>query len=188
LDSLVDNKIVNYENHSTEDTVYFKIRMNTAQLSHEKILKDFKLTGSINTTNMHLFDAKGNIKKYRSPREIVKDFVDVRLHHYDVRKKYQLKKMSVDLNILTQKITFIRLIVNEELVIYKKKKDVIMSELKKRKFSMVDGGYDYLLKMELYNLTDEKINELDTAHKKIKLALDTLEKTSIQDIWMQDLA
>ena len=188
LDSLVDTKIVNYENHSTEDTVYFKIRMNTAQLTHEKILKDFKLTGTINTTNMHLFDAKGNIKKYNSPKEIVKDFIDVRLHHYDLRKKHQLKKMSLELNVLTQKINFIRLIVNEELIIYKKKKDVIVSELKKRKFGMVDGGYDYLLKMELYNLTDEKINELDTAHKKTKLALDTLEQTSIQDLWLQDLA
>lgn len=188
LDSLVDTKIVNYENHSTEDTVCFKIRMNTAQLTHEKILKDFRLTGTINTTNMHLFDAKGNIKKYASPKDIVRDFIDVRLEYYDKRKKHQLKRMSHELNVLTQRINFIRLIVNEELVIYKKKKDVIVSELKKRKFMMIDSSYDYLLKMELYNLTDEKISELDTAHKKTKLALDTLERTSIQDLWLQDLA
>lgn len=188
LDTLVDVKIVNYENHSTEDTVNFKIRMNTSQLTHDKVIKDFKLTSTLNTTNMHLFDARGHIKKYATPLDIIKDFIDVRLKHYAMRKEYQLKKMRNDLNILSQRTQFISLVVNDELIIHKKKKDVIVSELKKRKFMTIDSTYDYLLKMELYNLTDEKILELNESHKKTKLSMNSLEETTIENLWLQDLA
>ena len=73
LDSLVDTKIVNYENHSTEDSVLFKIRMNTNGLTHDKIIKDFKLSTHISTANTP-FDENGNIKKYQCPLEIIRDF------------------------------------------------------------------------------------------------------------------
>lgn len=35
----------------------------------EGVEKRFKLTTSISTTNMHLFDAKGVIKKYDTPEK-----------------------------------------------------------------------------------------------------------------------
>ena len=49
----------------------------TITLSEEKVqlarteglLKKFKLTSSISTTNMHLFDPSGKIKKYDNPEQ-----------------------------------------------------------------------------------------------------------------------
>ena len=35
----------------------------------EGLLKKFRLTTSISTTNMHLFDPKGVIKKYDTPEQ-----------------------------------------------------------------------------------------------------------------------
>ena len=188
LDSLVDTKIVNYENHSTEDIVLFKIRMNTNGLTHDKIIKDFKLSTHISTTNMHLFDENGNIKKYQCPLEIIRDFVSVRMRYYDMRKEHQLKRMRNELNVLANKMRFIKMIVDEELVVYKKKKTDIMTELRRHKFSTIDNAYDYLLKMEIYNLTQEKIDELRAHHDKVKKSLNDLENTTITEMWMKDIS
>ena len=35
----------------------------------ESLLKKFKLTTTISTSNMHLFDSRGMIKKYDTPEE-----------------------------------------------------------------------------------------------------------------------
>lgn len=188
LDSLVDTKIVNYENHSTEDDVMFKIRMNTNDLTHDKIVKDFKLSTNISTTNMHLFDEHGNIKKYNSPMEIIREFVDVRMTHYDMRKAHQTKKMKNELNVLANKIRFIGMIVDEELVVHKKKKTDIMTELRTHKFATIDNSYDYLLRLEIYNLTHEKIEELRAHHEKIDAGLKELTNTTTTEMWLKDIS
>ena len=41
---------------------------------------------------MFLFDAKGRLKKYNSPLEILTDFAEVRLEVYGWRKAYQIKE------------------------------------------------------------------------------------------------
>lgn len=187
IDSLVDTKIVSYENHSTEDSVRFLLRVNTSKMTHEQILKDFKLTSTISTANMHLFDSCGNIKKYSGPNEIIKEFVEVKLKHYDMRKQHQLKRMHTDSKILSQKIRFVKMIVNEELVVYKKKKSEIVAELKELKFSTTDGTYDYLLKMEIYNLTLEKINEMNKMNEDLESKIKKLNSMTNKQMWTNEL-
>jgi DNA topoisomerase-2 len=187
LDTLIDVKIVSYENHSTEDTVLFKIRMKTNGLTDDDIVKMFKLSSSINTTNMHLFDANCVIRKYHSPIDIIKDFAKVRLDYYHKRKTYMLKKMDNELSVMKNKIRFISMIVNEELVVYRKKKEVIVSELKKLQFATIDSSFDYLLRMEIYNLTDERIQDINNQHKKVQTSRDDLKRISIENLWLNDL-
>ena len=38
-------------------------------IMQEGLLKKFKLTSSISTNNMHLFDTEGKIKKYENPEQ-----------------------------------------------------------------------------------------------------------------------
>lgn len=40
-----------------------------AMIMQEGLLKKFKLTSTISTSNMHLFDAEGKIKKYDTPEQ-----------------------------------------------------------------------------------------------------------------------
>ena len=41
-------------------------------IKQECLLKKFKLTRTISTSNMHLFDAEGKIKKYDNPEQSIK--------------------------------------------------------------------------------------------------------------------
>lgn len=187
LDTLIDTKIVSYENHSTDDSVLFKIRMKTTGLTDDDIIKQFKLSSTINTSNMHLFDADCNIKKYTSPIDIIRDFVKVRMEYYNKRKIHMLKKMENECSILNQKIRFIKMIVDNKLIVSRKKKDAISAELKVLKFAVIDGSYDYLLKLEIYNLTDERIEELNANHSKLRTTCDNLKELSKEQLWLNDL-
>ena len=51
----------------------------------------------------------------------------------------------------------------------------------------VQDSYDYLLKMPIYTLTLEKIQELNTLLSEKTNELKTLESKSPQQIWLEDL-
>ena len=190
LDTLLDTKIVSYENHSTESTVRFIVKLDTSttQKGSDSFYKDFKLTTNISTKNMHLFDANGEIKKYTSAKEIISDFAQVRTKYYKLRKDHIIKSLKSKLVVLKNKVRFISMVTQEELIIFKKKKDVIVSELTYLKFDKVNKSYDYLLDMKLYTLTEECILELRKQHADTEQQLNTVAHTSLQDMWENDVS
>ena len=183
--------IENYENHSTETSVNFIIRFNQKVLEKmikgNTIEKELKLSNTISTRNMHLFDANYNIKKYENVIDIIKDFAKVRMQFYEKRKEHLLKTMNNDYSILSNKVRFITMIVNEKLVIFKRSKQDIIEDLKKHKFNIVDKSYDYLLNMKLYYLTKENIDEHEHKKEELENAIKDLEQKTVKDLWNIDI-
>lgn len=56
-----------HSDHVTVDILVHLPEENLMAAKQEGLLKKFKLTTTISTTNMHLFDANGVIKKYDTP-------------------------------------------------------------------------------------------------------------------------
>lgn len=78
-----------YKEYHTNTSVHFVITMTKegmAKAEEEGLLKFFKLTGTINTTNMMAFDANLKLRKYASPEEILEDYFPLRLQFYQKRK------------------------------------------------------------------------------------------------------
>jgi len=177
-------------------------------------MKQMKLISSLGVSNIMLFDRDGKIRKYESALEILKDFFDLRLTYYDKRKEALKKKLMEELKKLTNQMKFILAVVNGELKIMKRpRKDICRDMLKmgfdriypklkktdnakeeaKEKFVQEAGqdslsqGYNYLLKMPIYSLTLEKVEEIKTKRAEKLEELDILCKTPIQDIWLKDL-
>ena len=77
------DKIKAYQNNSTETDVYFKI------IFHNDIPNDvytfMKLTSTITTSNIHLFDENENIQRF-SIESIFKHFIKVRSEFYNKRR------------------------------------------------------------------------------------------------------
>ena len=182
LDSLIDTKISNYENHCTESTVRFVLRMLV-----EFNPKDFKLTTSISTKNMHLFNHKQTITKYESPLEIINEFTQLRLKMYRKRKKHMMDILQLEQKILKNKVRFVSEIVDEQLVIFAKKKSDIDSLLNKNKYDLIDDKYDYLLNMKIYTFTSEKIDELKKQYTEKQTDVNWLESQSESDLMNSDL-
>ena len=203
LDDYIDkNKTLkDYESHYTETEVKFILHFNNSstvddllkldEVSNEltNFDKEFKMTTTkpVNTNNMHLFDKNGIIKKYSSPDEILKEFYSLRLEYYDKRKTHKLKLMESELEFINNKIKFILAVIKKKLRVLDKKKEDIIDYLNNENFIKIDGSFDYLIKMPIYNLTFEKKEELLKLHE---LKLNEYEKyksQSLKDLWVEDL-
>jgi DNA topoisomerase-2 len=136
---------------------------------------------------MHLFDSNNNIAKYKNPQEIISEFVQVRLEFYAERKKNLLANYNHSLDVLSNKIRFVRKICDEDIVIFKKKKDEINALLKSNKFVQFENSYDYLLNMKIYTFTYELIEEMKAKQTKLNEAIATLKSTTPTAMWKSEL-
>lgn len=70
--------------------------------------KNLKLVMTINTSNMHLMDPLGKIKKYDSSEEILKEYYGLRIVFYEERKKNLLIDYQYTYDISSAKAQFIK--------------------------------------------------------------------------------
>ena len=73
----------------------------------------FKLTSTISTANMHLFDVNGQIKKYDTARDILIDYAIVRLDLYNQRLKHMIEQEYIENDKILEKIRFIEYIIDD---------------------------------------------------------------------------
>ena len=207
----IDNRISFVLKLSDESFNYIK------RLSNDDLIKIFKLTSNLPTTNMVLFDSKNKIKKYNNVEEIINEFYDVRLDYYKQRKNYLLAKVGFALEKNKNKKKFINMVLEGDLPFKgtKNKKEVFkllqskgftsLNELKKtyseafkvksteiviennnnNKEDVFD--YDYLMNMNIWSLTHEKVNELEETIKNQTAEYDFLSKSKPEDLWIKDL-
>jgi len=182
-----------YTNHSTDKIVYFELEFQTKDTLTKLISdvaafeKKFKISKSVKLSNMHCFDADGKIVKYNTSKAIFNAYFDVRCDFYVKRREHLLKKMKKRIDFLNNKMRFIEEFMKGTLKIMNVSKDDIVNQLKTKKYTMVEGSYDYLLRMPIYSLTKEKVDllrhEIETLEKKRR----ELKKSRPSDIWKRDL-
>lgn len=143
---------------------------------------------------MHLYGPEGHIKRYDSVEDIMRDYYQVRLEMYQKRKDYQLGILEHQLKVISYKVKFILMVVEKKLEINNKKKQEIEEKLEKLKFPRLGKSkddlkvsYDYLLTMPIYNLTQEKIEELKQQEEEKDTEYNDLNGKSPQDIWSEEL-
>merc|ERR1712228_461386 len=107
-----------------------------------EFLKEMKLTSSLACSNMVLFDANEQIKKYDNVEEILMDFYETRLRMYGSRKKAMLKAMEHTLKKLTNQARFIMMIVDGKLKISKRKRMDVVRNLKDENFDIWSASKD----------------------------------------------
>ncbi|KAJ0735221.1 putative DNA topoisomerase (ATP-hydrolyzing) [Helianthus annuus] len=130
--------IEEYNAHNDDTTVHFEVIMTASQMNKAKeegLLKKFKLTTTLSTSNMHLFDANGVIKKYDTPEQILEDFFHLRLDFYEKRKVALLHELGKASLILENKVRFIREVVEGTIVVSNRKKADLCAELKVKGFT-----------------------------------------------------
>ncbi|KAL5827358.1 hypothetical protein ACOSQ3_019200 [Xanthoceras sorbifolium] len=133
-----DSFIDGFRQYSDDTTVHFEVFLSEEKMmvaKQEGLLKKFKLTSSISTSNMHLFDSTGVIKKYDNPEQILEDFFHLRLEFYVKRKRVQLENLELDLLKLENKVRFILGVVSGEIIVNNRKKADLFLELRQKGFT-----------------------------------------------------
>ena len=205
----IKQHIIDYTNNCSDTEIDFTVIVplgfiHNLQWSEDPhidgIEKYFKLYTSkgLSLKNIHLYD-KGRVVKYKSINEIIDVFYTERYNLYIKRKDYLLNNLKNELDIKENKIRFIHEVIEEKIIIYKKKRDEIFKSLIELNYKQMKDksiqetinktnltGYDYLVKMSIYSFTEEEIIKLEKERDKIKNEYAELLGKSVEDIWLYE--
>ena len=182
LETLLEKKkITNFKNNSTTDEVYFEIQ----GYSGKSIETDLKITKTLSTNNMHLFHPTKGIWKYASAEDILVDFTAIRIEYYNKRKKALILALMEKETLLRNKARFVKLVTEEELIIFKRKKVDIEKDLTKLEFG--EGPFDYLLDIKTYQYTEEAMKQLNDTAEQTSKQLIELKGINVLDMWKNDI-
>ena len=172
------------------DKILFEIKTTrdfTRKHEGRKLFEVLHLVKSLPET-LCCIDENNRVREFTSIQEILDAYIEIRLKYYNLRKDYLLKTIKKSLEELSSKYLFVKAIVDKTIVVANKKKDDIVKQIEKQpKILKQDGSYEYLLRMQIYNLTTEKLEELKCQIKSKKEEFDNIKKTSVEDMWTNDL-
>jgi len=191
LDDLEDKKIIqSYRDKSEDDNFLFDVSIPSKSLSEwddNTLLEKLKLQKTV-TENYTCTDENNKIKIFKSVKDIIDYYIKIKLEYVQKRKDNQIQKFENDIRLDYSKYLFIKMIVSDELKINKRKKEQIEKDLEKvPKILQRDGSWDYLLGMAISSLTKERMDKLELDIKTKKTLLDVLKKSSVEDIWLQEI-
>ncbi|KAF4084599.1 hypothetical protein AMELA_G00108020 [Ameiurus melas] len=130
--------ITDYKEYHTDTTVRFVVKMTEERLREAEaagLHKVFKLQSPLTCNSMVLFDHVGSLKKYETVQDIMKDFFELRLKYYVLRKDWLLGMLGAESAKLSNQARFILEKIQGALVIENKPKKELIRMLQ-------EMGYD----------------------------------------------
>ncbi|XP_069884193.1 DNA topoisomerase 2-alpha isoform X1 [Dipodomys merriami] len=130
--------ITDYREYHTDTTVKFVVKMTEEKLAEAErvgLHKVFKLQTSLTCNSMVLFDHVGCLKKYDTVLDILRDFFELRLKYYGLRKEWLLGMLGAESAKLNNQARFILEKIDGKIVIENKPKKELIKVL-------IQRGYD----------------------------------------------
>jgi DNA topoisomerase-2 len=194
-----------------------KEKIDEFESSKGGLVAKFKLSGSLTTSNMTLFDQEGKIVKFDTPLHIMEAFYNIRLEFYSKRKENLIRNLEAEKLMLSNKARFVDEVCSGELIVSNRKRQELLTELQERGYDLIAKdvkkkendemdsdeedevddaptiaelakGYEYLLGMKIWSLTHEKAEQLRSQLAGKVQELDELIATPPTSIWLNDLA
>ena len=189
--------IRDFSSISTEVTVDFTVTFPRGRLSElestvdqfgingiEKILK---LTTTVSTTNMHMFNKECKLHKYINVQEIIEDFYDVRLEIYNKRKQNLISHMENKLIKLSNRAKYIVDTLNNKIDLRRKTANDVTRLLTEMNFTLIDGDYKYLIKMPMDSVTQENVDNIIKEKEDTENELNKIRNTTLHAMWLLEL-
>ncbi|XP_068119452.1 DNA topoisomerase 2-alpha [Hyperolius riggenbachi] len=211
--------ITDYKEYHTDTTVKFIIKMTEEKLVESEtagLHKVFKLLSPLTCNSMVLFDHTGCLKKYETVMDILREFFELRLRYYGLRKDWLLGMLTAEASKLSNQARFILEKIEGKIVIENKPKKELIQMLVQRGYdsdpvktwkqtqekeeagelleeeeteaSTTGPDFNYLLNMPMWYLTKEKKDELCKQRDSKIAELEELKKKTPSDLWNHDLA
>lgn len=156
------------------------------------LMQFLKLTTTQRTSNLYLFDANQQIKKYKTPNDVIDAYMPTRLDMYHKRKAYQVDALEKLVRLLTNKARFI-----EEqclppthknvLVLQRKTIEQVNTVLSKRGYDKVDYSYKYLTSMPMSSVMEENRQKLLKEKGEKEMEWTALKKKTVCQMWLDEL-
>lgn len=185
LNKLEDAEFIKgYDDASCEEQFCFKVSVprSTSAQPMDELLKKFKLIGR-GTENFTLWSPEGTLKKYASPEAVLEAFVPWRLGQYEIRRQKLITDTTEAVRLQNETIRFIKFyLANTKVFKDTGKKDLVVLLLSK---DFVD--YERLMAMPMWNLTKDRIAELEKKLVDLKEYLGTLKADTANEMYRREL-
>jgi DNA topoisomerase-2 len=171
----------------TEVNVHFTVVFPRGKLAEIDVEKVLKLTTTVKTSNIHMFDDKCKLKKFENVDEIIREYYQVRLEAYKKRKAYLVDAMTKKMELLTNKAKYIEYTLIDKIDLRRKSADAVEEMLSKHAFVKIDGDYKYLVKMPMDSVTSENVEKLRRERDETLRELEVLKQTTLEQMWLSEL-
>lgn len=193
LDKLDDDKkFKKYEDCSEGDNFKFVVTFDKkTALTKEQVIKLFKLQTSI-TENFTCMDENNKIFEAETPFDILKRYVDIKLSYIEKRKALILENLKIKMS-KDQSILWLILEVINNKIDFKKLKSQDLNKLFNKNELYQDPndsqeGFGYLHRIPMGKMVKEEVQALEAKIKQTKQEIKQTEKTTIQQMWSDNLA
>jgi DNA topoisomerase-2 len=156
---------------------------------HNMLEKKLKLCITKQTTNMHLFNHKQQLKRYENIYDIIDCYFPLRLDGYVKRKEYLIKHIERIVMILSNKARFIQEQCDDKIDLRRKKKNQVIDMLKQLEYDMIDDDaeYKYLRTMTIDSVEEENVHKLLAEKEKKEKELDIIKKKTVEQMWTDEI-
>jgi DNA topoisomerase-2 len=179
LESLLENKkLSDFSNLSTHEIPKFVIQGFLGKPTFDKL----KLRRTYGLTNMVLLDMNNIPRKYKSIDGLMEEFYRLRLPYYALRKQRMLEDILARISVLEDKYKFLKLVIEDKIVIFKKSKQEILQQMKVHKIPE-----DLLTSVRLSSLSEDELTELSKEIDGLKSEMEEMQKLNPEDMWIHDL-
>ncbi len=149
--------------------------------------KLMKLTTTIKTSNIHMFDENSKLKKFDDVDDLILTYYPVRLAAYKKRKDYLVGAMQHKMLILSNKARYIEYTLVDKVDLRRKTADAVNALLEMHNFDRVEGDFKYLIKMPMDSVTVENVDRLRKERDDTQRELDALMATTLEQMWLNEL-
>lgn len=190
--------IKDFDDKSTEVLVHITVTFPKGKLADlESVGRDangvngleklLKLTTTVSSTNMYMFNNDAKLKKYETVQEIIDEFYGVRMTTYQKRKDAQIADMRQRLVRLSMRAKYIQDCLSGKIDLRRKKAEEVNVLLEGLEFVKIDESYAYLVKMPMDSVTDENVLKIMKEKTDLESDLASLIGTSLEQIWLSEL-
>ena len=151
------------------------------------IEKMLKLTTTVSSTNMYMFNSESKLHKYETVQEIIDDFFRVRIQLYKKRKDALMVEMRSTLEKLSMRSKYIQDTLSGKIDLRKKTAIEVTQLLESLNYVKIDGDYKYLIKMPMDSVTQENVDKIMKEKTTMESELETLIQTSLEQLWLHEL-
>ena len=156
-------------------------------LDDAALTKLLKLSTTVSTTNMHMFNADCKLHKYQSVKEVCDEFYTIRLATYGKRKTQLVDDMEARLTKLSNKARYILANLDGRVDLRKKTKAEVDALLNTHGFDRLDGDYKYLTKMPMDSVCQENVDQALKEKAETEKDLVALKATTCEQMWLKEL-
>ena len=181
---LAEGRIKDFVDTSTDKDVHILIKgIDDATLQRSLVFHPKK-------TNMHAFNAKGQITKYATLNDILKEYAEVRLALYETRRQKQIADLRGELPYHEDVMRFIEDQISDAptLDFRRQTLTVCAFHLEEAKYRKIDDSFDYIFRLPVSTFTLVQIEKHRAKLAEIRHDIARLESLEAADMWLSELS